>query len=95
MEPGRVQEFELIPTGCILAGLGFVVGAVLGAIVGFLTSSPDDIGGYLLVPVFMLIGAVVGLVLGLAGGFLWWLISRFARRGTNQRSPRREAHSDD
>jgi hypothetical protein len=34
MEPGRAQEFELIPTGCILAGLGFVVGAVLGAIGG-------------------------------------------------------------
>jgi hypothetical protein len=42
MEPGPRQEVVRIPLGCLLVFGGFLVGLVVGAIIGSAHTSPDD-----------------------------------------------------
>jgi hypothetical protein len=86
MEPDRIQEFRLIPPGCVLILVGCLIGAVLGAIVGSASTSPGDIAPEAVVLIFSMIGAGLGVAAALLGVSLWWLFHRLVRRRVHDES---------
>jgi hypothetical protein len=80
MEPGPRQEVVRIPLGCLLVFGGFLVGLVVGAIIGSAHTSPDDFLAGLTVLVFALFGAGLGVAAALLAASLWSLARWFVKR---------------
>jgi hypothetical protein len=75
---------ERLWTSLFLGGLagGVLLGLVIPTGLFFYCAFVlHDIGGPLIWPIFVVVGGVVGVVLGICGGAIWLLVRSFRTRG--------------